>query len=376
MSRPDLRLIRRYGTFIPQAQAKTISAVPVLSVTEIKKNYAINECPLNKIDVLDSAKNTTPVFVVGRVSGEGRDCSRAMYNFTQIQEDKSKHYLELDSVELGIIDYLNKNFDDVVVIINSSNAIEMGWLKDYENVNSVLFVPGTGEVGIQSLPQVMKKGGINPSGCLVDTFAADFLNSPASKNYGDFQYTFNGNGTDMNYVTYKEGIYVGYKYYETRYEDVVLDQGNAGNYDYSAEVCYPFGYGLSYTDFEWSNFTAIWNGDICTVTVDVKNVGSVVGKDTVQIYAQSPYTSYDIENGVEKPSVQLVGFAKTPLLEPGSDAQTVTVSFNKSELKAYDYNGAKTYIFDAGTYYVTAAQNAHVAVNNILAAKKRVGSQC
>ncbi len=141
MSRPDLRLIRRYGTFIPQAQAKTISAVPVLSVTEIKKNYAINECPLNKIDVLDSAKNTTPVFVVGRVSGEGRDCSRAMYNFTQIQEDKSKHYLELDSVELGIIDYLNKNFDDVVVIINSSNAIEMGWLKDYENVNSVLFVP-------------------------------------------------------------------------------------------------------------------------------------------------------------------------------------------------------------------------------------------
>ena len=235
---------------------------------------------------------------------------------------------------------------------------------------------GTGEVGIQSLPQVMKKGGINPSGCLVDTFAADFLNSPASKNYGDFQYTFNGNGTDMNYVTYKEGIYVGYKYYETRYEDVVLDQGNAGNYDYSAEVCYPFGYGLSYTDFEWSNFTAIWNGDICTVTVDVKNVGSVVGKDTVQIYAQSPYTSYDIENGVEKPSVQLVGFAKTPLLEPGSDAQTVTVSFNKSELKAYNYNGAKTYIFDAGTYYVTAAQNAHVAVNNILAAKKRVGSQC
>ena len=339
------------------------------------EDYSINECPLNVIpaDVLNSAKGTTPVFVLGRVSGEGRDCSRAMYKFTTIPEDMSKHYLEPDSVELGIISYLNDNFDDVVVIINSSNAIEMGWLKDYENVNSVLFVPGTGGAGIDSLPRIMKKGGINPSGNLVDTFAADFLASPAAQNYGDFQYTQNGQNTGINYVTYKEGIYVGYKYYETRYEDYVLNQGNAGDFDYSAEVCYPFGYGLSYTDFIWSNFNTEWDGDICTVSVDVTNDGDIAGKDVVQIYAQSPYTQYDIDNKVEKSAVQLVGFAKTEELAPGATGH-VEVSFDRELLKAYDYTTAKTYIFDAGTYYVTAAQNSHEAINNILSAKQKNGA--
>ncbi len=171
-----------------------------------------------------------------------------------------------------------------------------------------------------------------------------------------------------NYVYYQEGIYIGYRYYETRYEDTVMGTGNAGDYDYAKEVKYPFGYGLSYTTFEWSNFKTSWNGDVCTVSVNVKNTGSKAGKDVVQIYAQSPYTDYDKQHGVEKASVILVGYGKTSMLQPGG-SETVTIEFNKEQLKSYDSDGAKTYILDAGDYYITAAANAHDAVNNVLAAK-------
>jgi len=133
-------------------------------------------------------------------------------------------------------------------------------------------------------------------------------------------------------------------------------------------VLYPFGYGLSYTSFDWSNFQANWSGDTCTVTVDVKNTGGVAGKDVVQVYAQSPYTDYDKQNKVEKSAVQLVGFGKTELLQPGQSG-TVTVAFDKEQLKAYDYTNAKTFVLDAGDYYITAAHDAHDAVNNVLAAK-------
>ena len=147
-------------------------------------------------------------------------------------------------------------------------------------------------------------------------------------------------------MSYLEGIYVGYKYYETRYEDAVLGQGNAGDYDYADTVLYPFGYGLSYTSFGWENYRTSWSGERCTVTVDVTNAGSVAGKDVVQVYAQSPYTDYDRRNRVEKAAAALVGYAKTGLLQPG-EKQTVTVTFDQEQLKSYDYVGAKTYILDA-----------------------------
>lgn len=335
------------------------------------EDFAINECPLEVLEqnnVLESAQGTTPVFVLRRVAGEGRDMPRSMYNHADNAEDQAKTYLEPDSTELEILQYLNDNFDNTVVIVNTASALDLGFLEDMPNIKSVLFVPSAGTYGLDSLAGILA-GDINPSGRTADTFSSEPLASPAAQNYGDYAYVDeSGNLTGYNYVTYEEGIYVGYKYYETRYEDVVLGQGNAGSFDYDAEVTHPFGFGLSYTTFEWSNFTTSWNSDACTAQITVTNTGSVSGKDVVELYAQSPYTDYDKANGVEKASVELVGFAKTTELAPGQ-SQTVTIEFNEEQLKAYDAKGAGTYILDAGTYYVCAATNAHAAVNNILAAK-------
>jgi beta-glucosidase len=337
------------------------------------EDFAINEVPLSVLqenaEVMESVKNTVPVYFLKRVAGEGRDMPRSMYNHAESEEDKAKSYLEPDSTELEIISYLNDNFDNVILVTNSNAALELGWVKDYTNIKAVL-----SSTTIEAIPYILT-GQVNPSGRTVDTFVADASKSPAAQNFGDYQYVDeNGELTKYNYVTYEEGIYVGYKYYETRYEDAVLNQGNAGDYDYTEEVVYPFGYGLSYTTFAWSNMQTNWSGDECTVTVDVENTGDMAGKDVVEIYAQSPYTEYDKANGVEKASVQLVAYGKTSELAPG-EKETVTCTFSKEQLKAYDENGAQTYIFDAGDYYITAAANAHAAINNILAAKSEKPAQ-
>ena len=333
-----------------------------------REDFRINEAPLSLIlndsKIVDSMKGTVPVYVLRRVAGEGRDMPRSMYNHADKQEDKVKSYLELDSTELEIIKYLNDHFNNVILVVNANAALELAWIKDYPNIRSVILAPA----GLTALADVLI-GTVNPSGCTVDTFAVNALASPAARNFGDYRYyDQNNNATKYNYISYAEGIYVGYKYYETRYEDVVLGQGNAGNFDYEKEVCYPFGYGLSYTTFKWGNMRTSWNGATCTVTLDVSNTGAVAGKDVVQVYVQSPYTDYDRQHRVEKPAVQLVGYVKTPELKPG-ETRRVTVTFEEEQLKAYDYSGARTYILDAGEYYITAGQNAHDAVNNVLAYK-------
>lgn len=332
------------------------------------EDFSINECSLDSIlstgGLEDSLKGTVPVYVLNRVAGEGRDMPRSMYNHASSTEDKERSYLEPDSTELEILSYLNDNFDDTVLLITSNAALELEWLQDFPNISSVVLSEG----GRDEVADIFT-GAVNPSGRTVDTFAADASRSPAAQNFGDYQYVDeNGELTKYNYITYKEGIYVGYKYYETRYEDFVLAQGNAGDYDYKAEIVYPFGYGLSYTDFSWSNYSTVWNGDTATVTVDVTNIGDKPGRDVVEIYAQSPYTDYDRENFVEKSAVALVGMGKTEILEPGQ-VETLTVEFEESQLKSYDYHNAQTYILEEGDYWVTAGKNAHDAVNNILAAK-------
>ena len=200
-----------------------------------------------------------------------------------------------------------------------------------------------GDYGLCSLAEIFS-GKVNPSGRTVDTYEVDAMNSPAAQNFGDFAYyDENGNLTKYNYVSYKEGIYVGYRYYETRYEDKVLGQGNAGDYNYDDAVMYPFGYGLSYTTFDWSDYNTSWDGDTCTVTVKVTNTGSVAGKDVVEVYAQSPYTDYDKANKVEKAAVELVGYAKTSELAPGA-SETVTVTFDQEQLKSYDYEIGRAHV--------------------------------
>lgn len=336
------------------------------------EDFSINEVPLSLIlgesGMEESFKNTVPVFVLSRVAGEGRDMPRSMYNHASNAEDKAKTYLEPDSTELEILSYLNDNFDNVVILMSSAAALDLDSLDRFEHISAIISAPHISSEGMYSVAGIFS-GRINPSGRTVDTFEKDAMQSPAAQNFGDFQYiNEDGSYTKYNYVEYLEGIYVGYRYYETRYEDAVLGQGNAGSYNYDDAVMYPFGYGLSYTTFEWSGYNVSWSGDTATVSVTVKNTGSVAGKDVVEVYAQSPYTEYDKQNKVEKSAVELVGYAKTSELQPGA-SETVTVSFDKEQLKSYDYTTAKTYILDAGTYYVTAAENAHAAVNNILAAK-------
>ncbi len=332
------------------------------------EDWSINEAPLSDIPdaAKTEAKGTTPVFFLARTGGEGRDLGRYMGDWTSVEEDKAKHYLEPDSVELGVIKYLNDNFDNVILVVNTNNAFELGWVKNYPNITSVLWAPGAGGDTCRSIADVLS-GKINPSGHLVDTFAYDAFSSPAMQNMGDID-LMNGGKVVGNGVFYDEGIYVGYKYYETRYFDKVMGQGNAGDYDYDTVVQYPFGYGISYTDFEWSDFTMTQpdaSGDI-KVSVTVKNVGQKKGRDVVQVYVNAPYTEYDKTNHVEKSAVSLVGFAKTGEIEP-TKSETVTVTLNVKDFISYDDVKAKTYILEAGDYRVTAAEDAHQAAQNILA---------
>lgn len=333
-------------------------------------DWSINECPLGVItsdpSVMSSLEGTVAMFVISRTGGEGGDEARDMAAFGG---ESGQHYLEPDKTELEIISYLNDNFDDVIILVNCNNAIELGWVADYENISAVINFPGAGRTGTYGLGYLMTGidadgKEISSSGHLVDTWVYDNFSSPAMQNMGDFRFS----GTNYYYVNYSEGIYVGYKYYETRYEDLVLGRENVGDYDYAETVLYPFGYGLSYTKFEWSDFTmteADGKGDI-NLSVTVKNVGDRAGKDVVQIYGQAPY-----KGDVEKSSVVLIGFAKTDSLAPG-ESECVSITVNLKDLTSYDTkaNGGKGgYILDEGNYYITAASNAHEAINAIIAEK-------
>ena len=328
-------------------------------------------------DVKASINNYADAFVItfSRVGGEGYDCSFPGYE----GEENAPNYLALNANERKLLAYAEEvkaaTGAKIIVLINTSNALQVDFLNDYD-VDACMWVGGLGIAGTEAVTDILA-GKVNPSGSLVDTYCYDNLTSPAMKNYLALTYTnFDGQVPDQasTYMVYQEGIYVGYKYYETRYFDAVMGQGNAGNYaeQYGKEVAFTFGYGLSYTDFTYGDLTVEEGtnqyGEKCyNVTVTVHNDGKVDGKETVQIYLSSPYTQYDIDNKVEKAAVQLVGFGKTGIIKAG-ESETITIQVDERDLASYDAYGAKTYILDAGTYYLTAATDAHNAANNILAA--------
>ena len=332
------------------------------------EDWSINEAPISAIpsDAKSEAEGTIPVYFIARTGGEGRDLGRHMGKFAATDADKDKHYLEPDSVELEVIQYLNDNFDNVIIVANTNNAFELGWISDYENITAVLWAPGAGGDTCRSVADILS-GNITPSGHLVDTFAYDAFSAPATQNMGEMIMVNNGEDVGPA-VFYDEGIYIGYKYYETRYYDYIMGQGNPGDYDYSQTVQYPFGFGLSYTDFAWTNFqmgAPDADGNI-QIKVDVQNTGDVAGREVVQVYLNAPYTDYDKANYVEKSAVSLVGFEKTGELAPGA-TETVTVTVNVKDFVSYDDVNAKTYILEAGDYLLTAASNAHAAANHFLA---------
>lgn len=291
-------------------------------------------------------------------------------------QDLTEDQLSLSDAEMSLVKYANDNFDDVIVMLNTANAIEMGWSDSrfFPNIKACMWVGYPGQEGIISIAKALT-GEVNPSGRLVDTYAYDSMSAPATQifEYGEWTNTNNEeNGPKNAYTVYGESIYIGYRYYETRYEDTVLGQGNASTadseYDYTKQVQYPFGYGISYTQFDYSDFSLTENGDNFTAQVTVTNSGDVAGKDVVEVYFQSPYTDYDRENLVEKSAVELCGFEKTGELAPG-ESETVSIDIPKETLRAYDYTNAKTYIVDDGTYYFAIGDDCHQALNNILAAK-------
>jgi len=335
------------------------------------------------------------IYVVGRVGGEGDDMGGEV-----VEDALNGDYLTLNEDELDILENLGEMRADgdiasLTVIINSANPISVGFLNDETyGIDAALWVGSVGQTGLYAVGDVIS-GAVTPSGSLPDTWWVDNQLNPVQNNFGTYTYEGAsqyglGNRYDQ-YVVYQEGIYLGYKYTETRYEDVVLGTPNVGNYDYKSVVAYPFGYGLSYTTFDFSDMavtketrttkdTVMIATDaeieaagertetVYTVSVKVTNTGDVAGKKTVQVYAQKPYTEYDKQNQIEKASAELVGYGKTGILQPG-ESQTVTVTVPEYYLTSYDALGTGVYILSEGTHYLTVADNSHEAVNNILNVK-------
>ncbi len=311
------------------------------------------------------------IFVLSRIGGEGSD----------LKAD----YLSLNDDEKSVLQAMKDGpFKKRIVLVNTFNTPELGWLDDY-NIDACLYIGGPGEVGLDAVTDILV-GRTNPSGHLADTYAYDIESAPSAQNFGNFTYANEGaivNSDSSHYLVYKEGIYVGYRYYETRYEDSVLGNGNAtsnkgattsnGNWDYSKEVQFPFGEGLSYASFEQSLDEAKVNFDkkSATFKVTVKNTSDKYsGKDVVELYAQAPYT----KGGVEKSAIQLVGFLKTDELAKGESKQ-YEIDVDLTDLASYDYENNKTYILDSGDYYFSIGDNAHDALNNILAKKVLTSDQ-
>ena len=331
--------------------------------------------------------NDAAIVVLSRAGGESTDAA--------MKTEEGRNYLALSSQEEDLMSYLKQQkeagvFGSIIVLVNSEQAMELGWLDEYD-VDACLVVGRPGAVGYTGIVNVLT-GAANPSGRLVDTYASNSLSAPATVFAGENTQTwanldwvenndvdFGTDGSENNWIVYAEGIYVGYKYYETRYEDTVLKAGNAdstkgsstGNaWNYADEVSFTFGDGLSYTTFEQKLDQVKYNAetDSYEAEVTVTNTGDVAGRDVVEFYAQTPYGDYEKENHVEKAAVQFVGMGKTKLLEPGA-SEKVTVSVDRYFLASYDPYGAEGYIMSAGDYYLAVGNSAHDALNNILAAK-------
>lgn len=349
----------------------------------IAGTWAIDETPQNEFT--DDVKNSyvsysdAAIIVFSRCGSEGGDLPRYMGRYGG---NDNETYLELTKNEKDLLEAVKNSqiFKKTIVVIHSGNALQMDFAdKEEYGINSILWISGTGKDGVEELGKIIV-GDINPSGKNVDTYVTDNYSSPVMQNFGDYRFTKGGNlinattstvGGTYSYLNYGESIYMGYRYYETRYEDVVTQRNNVGNFDYSSIVYRPFGYGLSYSKFELSDFNCSYkeNEGIISINVKITNTGDYDGKQVVQIYYQSPYTEYDSSNGIEKSSVNLIEFGKTELLKKKGGSQTLSFEIKVDDMASYDSSIAKSYLLEEGDYYLTAAFDAHEAINNILKEK-------
>ena len=338
-----------------------------------KQSWTLPEPPVDTYSdkLIKNAKDYSDVAVVvlSRKAGEGHndipmDVSKAAYDNNSDEYDdfpEGEHYLQLSQTERDMVDMVCSNFNNVIVIYNGANQFELGFTNEYPQIKSVVWCPGTGNVGFNALGKVFS-GEVNPSGKTPDTFIYDMTTAPWWNNAEKTEYT---NLADMAvegmnagtaqvyapaFTNYVEGIYVGYKYYETAAQE--------GAIDYDKTVQYPFGYGLSYTEFEQKMGELEEKDGQISVDVEVTNTGDEAGKDVVEVYYNPPYTN----GGIEKSSTNLIEFEKTNLLQPG-ESQTVTVTFSIEDMASYDENNAKAYVLEKGDYVISINSDSHTVLD-------------
>ena len=322
-------------------------------------------------EMMDNAKafSDTALIVIARIGGEGDDLPTDMSTVKYITDEPGmahegdfvagQTYLELSKTERDLVDLVASNFDNVIVLYNGANAFELGWVDEYENIRGVVTVAGPGQDGFGSLGRVLS-GEVNPSGRLADTYVYDLTKTYNFNNIGSFLYDntqeFADKDTDLynlvSFVNYTEGIYVGYKFYETAAVEGLID--------YDTTVQYPFGYGLSYTTFEqkMSDLQVSEDGSV-SFDVTVTNTGDVAGKDVVEVYFTPPYTN----GGIEKAEVNLLDFGKTGLLDPGA-SETLTFTFNEEDLASYDDLVNRAYVLEKGTYNISIRSDSHTVLDS------------
>ena len=338
-----------------------------------KQSWTLPEPPVDTYSdkLIKNAKDYSDVAVVvlSRKAGEGHndipmDVSNAAYDNNSDEYDdfpEGEHYLQLSQTERDMVDMVCSNFNNVIVIYNGANQFELGFTNEYPQIKSVVWCPGTGNVGFNALGKVFS-GEVNPSGKTPDTFVYDMTTAPWWNNAEKTEYT---NLADMAvegmnagtaqvyapaFTNYVEDIYVGYKYYETAAQE--------GAIDYDKTVQYPFGYGLSYTEFEQKMGELEEKDGQISVDVEVTNTGDEAGKDVVEVYYNPPYTN----GGIEKSSTNLIEFEKTNLLQPG-ESQTVTVTFSIEDMASYDENNAKAYVLEKGDYVISINSDSHTVLD-------------
>lgn len=334
-----------------------------------KQSWTLPEPPVSlySAELIEQAKkfSDVAVIVISRKAGEGHndipmDVSQASYDDNSSEYEDfpaGEHYLQLSRTERDMVEMVCSNFSDVVVVYNGANQFELGFVEEYEQIKAAIWCPGTGNVGFNALGKVLR-GEVNPSGRTPDTFMYDMEAAPWWNNGEKTDYT---NLADMAvegmnagapqvyapaFTNYVEGIYVGYKYYETAAAE--------GSLDYEKTVQYPFGYGLSYTTFEQEMGDIQEQDGQLSVEVTVTNTGNTAGKDVIELYYNPPYTN----GGIEKSAANLLDFEKTNLLEPG-ESQTVTLSFEEEEMASYDYIDEKAYVLEEGDYILSINRDSH-----------------
>ena len=364
-----------YNAYASSSTQRVKAGDETASIGEEKKEFYTAALRKTFADHNDAA-----IVTLSRWGGEGTDMS--------LKDSEGVSQLALHPTERDLLTMIKDSgdFDKIIVLINSVYPLELGELADY-GVDACLWIANPGYYGLPGVVNVLT-GAANPSGRLVDTYAADADSSASMQNYGTNAMVFTNSSElaphEQKYVVYQEGIYVGYKYYETRYADAVMGIGNAsgsagiyaseGNsWNYADEVVFPFGYGLSYTTFEQTLDSVTYDEetDTFTATVTTTNTGEVAGKVPVELYVQLPYTA----GGVEKSAIQLIAYDKTDILQPDA-SEVSTITFDRYLMASYDINaheGKGGYILDAGTYYFAVGDDAHDALNNVLAAREFTG---